>query len=177
VAEAHGRGLPVEPIVAKVRLGALRRAPDSLIVAAAKAVARRLQAAREAMQPHPAPGDIAAGADALSAGVTPEALRMIRAAAGDQPIAVPLGVVAELTAAGVSPARAATIITALMQRGAPARQLVALGNDVNADVKSGAGAEASLGVRIQRLEAILPARAPALPAGVTSAGTPPKGGG
>lgn len=164
VADARSQGLPLDPIVAKVRLGALRHAPGPLIVAAAKAVAQRLALARTALQPMPAPGDVAAGADALSAGVTVEALRMVRDAAGDRPIAVPLGVVAELTATGVPPVRAATIITTLMRRGAPARQLVSLGNDVNADVKAGARAEASLGVRIQRLEAILPARAPGLPA-------------
>ena len=177
VADARSQGLPVDPIVAKVRLGALRHAPDSLIVAAAKSVAQRLALARTALQPMPAPGDVAAGADALSAGVTPEALRMIRDAAGNRPMAVPLGVVAELTATGVPPVRAATIITTLMRRGAPARQLVSLGNDVNADVKAGARAEASLGVRIQRLEAILPARAPGLPAATNASTTPGKGGG
>lgn len=177
VADARAQGLPVDPIVAKVRLGALRQAPDSLIVAAAKAVAQRLAIARVALQPLPAPGDVAAGADALSTGVTPEALRMIRAASGNRPVAVPLGVVAELTATGVPPVRAATIITALMRRGAPERQLVALGNDVDADVKSGAGAEASLGVRIQRLEAVLPARVPAPSAGANATGTTPRKGG
>ncbi len=176
VAEARSQGLPVDPIVAKVRLGALRHAPDSLIVAAAKAVSRRLAIARTALQPQPAPGDIAAGADALSTGVTPEALRMIRDAAGNRPVAVPLGVVAELTATGVPPARAATIISTLMRRGAPARQLVSLGNDVNADVEAGARADASLGVRMRRLEAILPARAPGLPAAATTS-SPGKGGG
>ncbi len=175
VAEARGQGLPVDPIEAKVQLGALRHAPDSLIVAAAKAVAQRLALARTALQPMPAPGDVAAGADALSAGVTPDALRMIRGVAGKRPIAVPLGVVAELTATGVPPVRAATIIATLMRRGAPPRQLVALGNDVNADVKAGAHAEASLGVRIQRLEAILPARAPGLPAATSVPAV--KGGG
>jgi hypothetical protein len=181
LADARSQGLPTDPIVAKVRLGALRRAPDSLIVAAAQAVAQRLALARDALAPRPAPGDVAAGADALSAGVTPEALRTIRAAAGTHPVAVPLGVVAELTATGVPPARAATIITALMKRGAPAHELVALGNDVNADVRAGARADASLGVRIKRLDAILPTR-PAAPSATspnlpTTTGTGRGGGG
>lgn len=175
VIDARSHGLPVDPIIAKVRLGTLRHAPDSLIVAAAKAVAERLALARSALGPRPAPGDVAAGADALSAGVTPEALRTLRSAAGDRPIAVPLGVVAELTAAGVPPARATTIISNLIRRGAPPRQLVELGSDVNADVKAGAPADASLGVRIERLEAILPAH-PGLPAATATSGTGRGGG-
>ncbi|MGH7670808.1 MAG: hypothetical protein ACRENQ_15085, partial [Gemmatimonadaceae bacterium] len=131
VQRAGAAGLPVEPIVAKVRLGALRHAPAATIVAAAAAVADRLRVARGLLGPLATPADLAAGADALSAGVTPDAVREIHAAAGTAAVAVPLGVLAELTASGVSAARAATIITTLIRRGAPAQQLVALGNDVN----------------------------------------------
>lgn len=155
---ARAAGLPAGPIVAKVRLGMLRHAPDSVILAAAQAVAARLLEARRALGPLADPADLAAGADALGTGVTADGLRMVRAAAGNGAVAVPLGVLAELTASGVSAGRAAAIITALVRRHAPARELVALGNDVNADVRAGAVADASLGVRVQRLEAILTVR-------------------
>src|SRR5512144_2617933 len=63
-------GLPVDPILAKVRYAVLvAHAPAPRIVAAARAIAARLEDARSALAPHPTPTDIAAGEDALSSGV------------------------------------------------------------------------------------------------------------
>src|SRR5207248_6940650 len=83
---AKRRGLPIDPIVAKARQGAMLHAAPPRIVAAAEAVSRRLDAARDALAPRPTDADIAAGQDALSiAGVTVEMLRTIRAARPNQP--------------------------------------------------------------------------------------------
>jgi hypothetical protein len=169
VSTVRGQGLPAEPIIAKVRLGLLRHAPDTLIVAAAAAVANRLTVARSALGPASTPEDIEAGADALGAGVTPDALRRIKAAADQHSIAVPIGVVAQLVVTGVAPTRAAMIVGDLIRRGAPAQRLVSLGNDVEADVRAGAHANESLGVRMKQLEAILPAHA-GLPSATTTSG-------
>lgn len=152
---ARAKGLPVEPIVAKARLGLLRRAPGTLIVAAARTTAERLDVARTALAPAPTIADVVAGADALSAGVNAGALRSLRRVAPARPLAVPLGVLAQLVASGVPVARATAIVTDLVKRGAPAGQLVALGNAVDGDVRAGERAEVSLGLRLRQLDAVL----------------------
>jgi hypothetical protein len=149
-------GLPVDPILAKVRYAVLvAHAPPPKIVAAARAVAGRLEEARNALAPHPTPPDIAAGEDALSSGVSPAALQDIRKANPSRPVAVPLGVLAQLVANGVPEKRAAKIVTDLIRRGATAEQLVALGNEVNADVALGTVAANALDLRMSRLNAVL----------------------
>lgn len=155
VGDARAHGLPIDPIVAKARLGILRHATAPTIVAAARAVADRLEVARTALEPRPSAADIAAGADALSAGVNDGALRSVRRVAAERPMAVPLGVLAQLVASGVPAARATAIVTALVRRGAPVGQLVALGNAVDGDVRAGERAEVSLGLRMQQLDAVL----------------------
>lgn len=156
IAEAVAtRGLPPDPVITKARFAALMHAPAPKIVSVARAVADRLEVARDALSPRPTAGDIKAGEDALSAGVTPDALRLVRSVRPDRPVAVPLGLLAQLVATGVSVPRAAQIVTDLMRRGADNRQLVALGNDVNADVALGEPADASLDVRTQALDAVL----------------------
>jgi hypothetical protein len=166
VASVQSRGLPTEPIVAKVRRGVLIHAPTPRILAAAEAVAQRLEAARAALAPDPNAADIMAGEDALSIGVDENALKAVRAASPHQSVAVPLGVLAQLVASGVPSKRATTMVTELIRRGVTNAQLVALGNDVNSDVARGARAEASFDTRIGGLTAVL------APAGAgTSAGT------
>lgn len=177
--DAHDRGLPTDPIIAKVRRGVLIHAPSSRILAAARAVARRLEEARDALAPQPTAADIVAGEDALSIdGLSPDALRTIRAASPNNSLAVPIGVLTQLVASGVPVARATTIVTNLMRRGATNKQLVALGTDVNADVAHGVKADASLEVRLNGLTPFLPgASAQAIgvtAASPTGAGPPPK---
>ena len=155
VERTETRGLPPQPIVVKARFAALMHAPGPKIVSVARAVADRLEVARTALAPRPTAGDIKAGEDALSAGVTPDALRLVRAVRPDRPVAVPLGLLAQLVATGVPVARASRIVTDLMRKGADNQQLVALGNDVNSDVALGERADAALDLRTQALNAVL----------------------
>lgn len=149
-------GLPVDPILAKVRYAVLvAHAPAPRIVAAARAIAARLEDARNALAPHPTPTDIAAGEDALSSGVSRKALQDVRKVSTNKPVAVPLGVLAQLVVSGVPEKRAAKYVTDLISRGASAEQLVALGNDVNADVALGSRASNALELRMNRLNAVL----------------------
>lgn len=152
---AATRGLPPEPVIVKARFAALMHAPSPKIVAVARAVADRLEVARDALAPRPTAVDIKAGEDALSAGVTPDALRLVRSVRPDRPVAVPLGLLAQLVATGVPVTRASKIVTELMRRGVDNQQLVALGNDVNSDVALGERAEASLELRTEALNAVL----------------------
>lgn len=152
---ARQNGLPVDPILSKVKLGVVRRVPAQRIVAAARAVASRLEVARDALAPHPSDGDIAAGEDALGAGATPKSLREIRALSPVKPVATPLGLLAQLVADSVPTDRASKIVGDLMKRGATPAQLNALGNDVNHDVSNGAAATTALDIRMRGLTAVL----------------------
>jgi hypothetical protein len=156
VDSARARGLPTDPIVTIISKGVLLHAAPERMVVAAQNVAARLEDARVALAPKPTATDIAAGGDALSvAGVTKAALQAVRSTSPNRPVAVPIGVLAQLVASGVPAKRATEIVTELIKRGASSAQLVALGNDVNSDVGHGARAIASLDVRLQGLTAVL----------------------
>jgi hypothetical protein len=134
----------------------LFHSPPERIVTAAQSVVARLEEARVALAPRPTQSDIAAGENALGVdGVTKTALQAVRATSPNRPVAVPLGLLAQLVASKVPLPRATKIVTDLIKRGATDAQLLALGNDVNADVVHGARAMASLDVRLQGLNAVL----------------------
>jgi len=174
VDSARARGLPTAPIIAKISQGVLLHATPDRIVTAAQSVATRLDDARTALAPKPTAADIVAGGDALSVtGVTKTALEAVRSTSPSKPVAVPLGLLAQLVASGVPATRATKIVTELVKRGASNAQLVALGNDVNSDVGHGARANASLDVRLRGLTAVLapiPQATASQPADISASG-------
>jgi hypothetical protein len=155
VSDAGARGLPTERIVAKARHGVMMKVPAPRIVAAAEAVATRLEQARDVLAPSPSDVDIMAGEDALSVGVSAAALRLIRSASPTRSVAVPIGVLAQLVANHVSQERATNIVLDLVRHGISNRQLVDLGNDVNADVALGGNPDNSLDIRLRGLAPLL----------------------
>ena len=140
VDSARTRGLPVEPLVDKALEGATKRAAGPRIQAAVSALLRRLELAR----------------DALAYGATREALATMRAIRPNESVAVPLGVLTQLVASGVSVARATRAVADLLRRGARDEQLIALNEDVRSYVAAGASPEAALDVRARGLTAVLP---------------------
>lgn len=155
VRTASARGLPVDPIVAKVQLALVMHAAPARVIETAQTVADRLEAARGAIAPDTLPADIAAGGDALSFKVPKGVLTRIHQAAAGRAIAVPLGVLTQLVASKVPAERAGDIVTQLMRRGATTEQLLALGNDVNSDVQRGARAMESVETRFRGLTPLL----------------------
>lgn len=155
VAAARENGLPVNPILAKVRYAVMMRSPAPRVVAAANGVAGRLADARNALAPHPDSTDIAAGENALGAGVSAKSLQEIRKVSPNKPVAVPVGVLAQLVASNVPEKKAAKYVTDLIKHGATGDQLATLGNDVNADVRLGDAATRALELRMNRLNAVL----------------------
>jgi hypothetical protein len=151
----RAKDLPVDPIVGKVRFALTLHAPSAKIVAAAGAVARRLEVARDALAPRPAPNEIVAGENALSEGIGSGVLRKVREASRDRSVEVPLGVLAQLVATGVPVDQATETVTNLIRRGANNRQLVALGDGVERDMSSGERADLSIKMRLQPLNAVL----------------------
>jgi hypothetical protein len=115
----------------------------------------RLEEARKALAPHPTERDIIAGQDALSASVSSKALRDIRKVSPNRPVAVPLGVLAQLVSNHIPEDRASRIVTDLIKHGASEDQILALGKDVNADVAVGARPNIALDLRMSRLNAVL----------------------
>ena len=176
VDSARTRGLPVEPLVDKALEGATKRAAGPRIQAAVSALLRRLELARDALAPNPGPRDIAAGADALAYGATREALATMRAIRPNESVAVPLGVLTQLVASGVSVSRATRAVAELLRRGARDEQLIALNEDVRSYVAAGASPEAALDVRARGLTAVLPPASGAVAGDVSAPGTSALGG-
>ncbi|MDB4878127.1 MAG: hypothetical protein JWM41_4573 [Gemmatimonadetes bacterium] len=176
IAATRAHHLPVDPILEKVQYAIVMRAPAARIVAAARAIAARLEIARDALAPRDYPADVAAGEGALSYNVPKVVLTTIRNASPEPSVVVPLGALTQLVASGVSVTRASDIVTSLIRRGASGQQLASFSNDVNSDVRLGGRPDDALNVRMRGLTAAL---APAGQAAVTQAITtgaaaPPK---
>ena len=154
IARARDRGLPVEPLVAKVREGRLKRAPASRIRAAVERLSERLSAAREALGPRSSPEELTAGADAIAAGAQGTSLRAVRAAT-TQSVTSAIGALAQLLASGVPEAKAVDMVVGLLRRNASPALLVALGNQVEADVATGLSPSASATFRLRAVEGVL----------------------
>jgi hypothetical protein len=167
VVATRDKGLPVDPILAKVRYALVVHAPPGRIVATARDMAARLEVARDALAPHPSANDIAAGEAALNY-VPRDVLTRVRTATPrDSSVAVPLGVLTQLVSNGVSVKRAAEIVTSLIKHGASGQQLASLSNDVNSDVQRGGRPDDALDVRMRGLTAALaPAGAAAVAADI-----------
>ncbi len=158
---AMAKGLPPAPFVAKAMEGQLKHASPERVRSAMRGLATRIELARTQLAPA-TDAELSAGADALAAGVSGETLRELRRTWPTKSVALPLGVLAELVSRGIAPPKAAKQVLALMNRGATAQQLAALGHDIEDDIRNGRGADAALDLRVR---GIMGALAP--PAGVT----------
>jgi hypothetical protein len=149
---ARSRGLPLQPLVAKVREGQVKRAAPDRIRLAVSALATRLDSARAALGATSSATELVAGADAIAAGVSMPTLRNVRAASGARDLSAPLGALAQLMASGVPARRATEMILELLKRDAGPRELLAFGNAVETDVGAGVPAEESAVFRLRAIE-------------------------
>ena len=141
IERARGRGVPAEPLLAKVREGRLKRATTGRIRIAVSALATRLDTARAALGPAASLEELVAGAEALAVGADASSVRAVRAASFGRTMSAPLGALAQLVASGVPVARAVTMIVDLMRRNATPAQVVAFGSWVESDAARGLPAE------------------------------------
>jgi hypothetical protein len=162
VAAARGSGLPVEPLVDRALEGASKGATSARIVAAVRALAHDLAAARAALGVATAEADVTAGAGALRAGATPATLTGLREARPDAPLTVPLGVLADLIARGVPPQAAASAVLTLARHGAPDAEYVALRRNVERDILAGAPPAVAAAVRARGMPSTLPPAPPSI---------------
>ena len=134
---AHAVGLPIGPLLSKAFEGIAKRASTKSIRDAMGALEKRMRRANELLAPDPSVDELAAGADALYAGVPDKTLRQMRALAPRRSIALELGVLTELVARKVPAARASRMVLELMAHGASGAQLTALSSAVQGDVAAG----------------------------------------
>jgi hypothetical protein len=149
---ARARGLPLQPLVAKVREAQVKRAAPARIRVAVAALAARLDSARSALGPTSNAAEIVAGADAIAAGVDQSSLRAVRAASGARDLSAPLGALAQLVASGVNTRRATQMIVELLKKDTGPRELLAFGIAVETDVGAGVPAEESAVFRLRAIE-------------------------
>jgi len=152
MSRAEARGLPLEPLQAKVREGQIKRAAPARIRSAVVALATRLDSARAALGPASNAAELVAGADALAAGADAGALRVLRTTGGARDLAAPLGALAQLVASGVAPGRATQMIVELLKRGVAPREVLAFGVAVESDVGAGVPPEESAVFRLRAIE-------------------------
>ena len=99
---AQARRLPTEPLVQKALEGASKNAPGPRIIAAVRTLLGHLGTARGALGENSTEQELIAGAAALRAGASATSLRELRATRPGRPLAVPLAVLTDLVARGLS---------------------------------------------------------------------------
>ncbi len=155
VRSADQRGLPVEPLYAKIREGVAKQSAPERIAEAVTRLAGRLAESQEALASAQSIDEIAIGADALHVGASPATLRQLRGVWPARSLVVPLGVLTEMIAAGVPAPHAAARLRELMERGATNAQLVELGTRVQQDIGAGRAAGAAFEQRARGVMSLL----------------------
>jgi hypothetical protein len=154
---APARGIPVEPLLTKVREGVAKSSTPERIHDAVRLLSGRLETARVALSPVQNVAELTAGAGALQVGVPAASLKELRRLAPDAPLTVPLGVLTEMIADGVAVRPAASQIAELMKRGATSAMLIEMGRSVRAEVASGKAPSKALEQGSQRVLSLLAA--------------------
>ena len=153
---AIARGMPSDPLMSKALEGVAKKATPKRIREAMNALENRMRRANELLAPTRSVDEMAAGADALYAGVPEKTLKQMRAAAPNRPIAMELGVLTEMVANGVPPKQASKMLLDLMAHGATGAQLTALGSAVQGDVAAGLKPDVALDLRGRGVMSLLP---------------------
>ena len=169
IADAAARGLPTAPLVTKVREGLAKRATPDRIRSATALLMNRLAIAAEAIAPSRSSDELAAAADALQAGIPAATLRDMRALWPAKPLTVPLGVLAEMVANGVSRAVATRRVRDLLVKGASLTQFASLGTTVRNDIAAGLAPDAAMELRSKGVLSLIEAQTAV---GTTTSGPP-----
>ena len=151
---ARVAGLPVDPLYSKVREGVFRGADDPRLLAAVQRLTRDLGDARSALGDGAGGEEIAAGANALRAGLHPADLSRLRESSGrrpDHPLTVALVVLADLATRGVPPAMAAASVNELVARNVSDGSLLSFRQNVERDLVGGRSAASALDARTRAM--------------------------
>ena len=151
---ARVAGLPVDPLYSKVREGVFRGADEPRVLAAVRRLTRDLGDAYSALGDSAGGEEIAAGANALRAGVHPADLSRLRESRGrrpDHPLTVALVVLADLATRGVPPAMAAASVNELVARNVSDGSLLSFRQNVERDLVGGRSAASALDARTKAM--------------------------
>ena len=142
---AAARGLPVDPLVQKAIEGSAKGVPTDRVAAAVRLVVAQLDSAAVALQEARGSGgagtdtlSIAAGAFAITAGLSSQDITALaRTGASTPALTVGLRVAGTLAAMGVPPAEDIGLISTRLRLGQPAADLLALPGRVQAEIARG----------------------------------------
>ena len=151
---ARVAGLPVDPLYSKVREGVFRSADEARVIAAVQRLGRDLGDARVALGDSARPEEIAAGANALRAGIRPADLGRLRDARtrrADHPLTVALVVLADLATRGVPPSLAAASVNELVARNVSDGSLMSFRQNVERDLVGGRSPASALDARTRSM--------------------------
>ena len=151
---ARVAGLPVDPLYSKVREGVFRSADEGRVIAAVQRLRHDLTDARSALGDSVGEEEIAAGANALRAGIRPAELSRLSDARGRtdrHPLTVALVVLADLATRGVPPALAAASVNELVARNVSDGALLSFRQNVERDMVSGRSAASALDARTRSM--------------------------
>ena len=150
---AAARGLPVDPLIQKAIEGSAKGIPAERVATAVRLVAMQLDTAAGALRG--VEGNlaadtvaIAAGAFAITAGLSGRDIaQLARSSATSSDVIVGLRIAGTLVALGVPPTETVALVTATLQSGRPAGELLALPGQVQAQMAKGvAPAQAAAGL-------------------------------
>lgn len=174
-------GIPAELLATKIAEARAKGVSEERIAALAEGRGAGLIAAQKVLEESPKQiggAEIAAGADALDAGVNANSLRMVIQQARDEDVAVALAVLAELVTQGVPVQQAHDRVEAALQRGGDAlanlpQQALEARDRRGAPDGAGRPAVAGRPAGVGNTPAGIPG---GMPAGVPTAGTRPGAG-
>ena len=150
---AQDAGVPAGLVTRKAFEGAAKGYPPDRIVSALEGYAGRLGRASSLLGPGARPASIAAGAEALRRGVSPDVIRNLADRPnGSRDLAVPLIVLGDLTDAGVPPPRALEMVNQAIDRGARGDQMLALSAAVRRQIRQGSDWQTAVDAVRQRIE-------------------------
>jgi hypothetical protein len=157
VDSARRDGLPTEPLIDKALEGAAKRAhnarvTDAMIITSVSRLSGELRRARAALGPASNEAELKAGAEALKAGVEVQQLERMRAARGEQRIAMALDVLTYIVNLGVRADTASNVIVGLVLASASDEQLQSLRADIERDISGGTPAALAMSARGQGLQ-------------------------
>ena len=148
---ARTRGLPTDPLFAKVAEGLLKNAEPARIVDAVRGLARELDIARQSLGTGASSAELVAAASVLHVGVTPPQLKNLSEVGGDRGtpnrLVMPFTVLADLVARHVSTDVAISSIETLVARGAPDAQFATLRTAIERDIASGTRPDVAMQTR------------------------------
>ena len=144
----QSRGLPVDPLRAKLAEGRAKGASEERIVAAVTLLAARMDTVARALRPTVSDAELREGAEALGASATPAMLARLRARAPHESLEPALIVLTRLLRRGVPRESAERAVVRLLDRRLERGVMLATADALVRDLAGGARLDDALDVRL-----------------------------